>query len=178
MTLVGWEQFDVDADVGVRAWGPTRAEAFAQAALGVFALIVSPDEVDEREYREVRAQADSPETLLVNWINECLYVHEIEGFVAHRITVLRVSDTLAHGVVHGEEFDAWRRRLETQGFGQVRERWLARSETIGRRVTVDAVSGVAVGLDVDGALLVDDGRGVQRIVAGEIAPEVDHAARR
>src|SRR2546425_9279294 len=44
----GWEQFDVDADVGVRAWGPTRAEAFAQAALGVFALIVSPDEVDER----------------------------------------------------------------------------------------------------------------------------------
>src|SRR2546422_10487509 len=77
---------------------PTRAEAFAQAALGVFALIVSPDEVDEREHREVRAQADSPETLLVNWINECLYVHEIEGFVAHRITVLRVSDTLAHGV--------------------------------------------------------------------------------
>src|SRR2546425_11413885 len=59
----------------------------AQAALGVFALIVSPDEVDEREHREVRAQADSPETLLVNWINECLYVHEIEGFVAHRITV-------------------------------------------------------------------------------------------
>ena len=77
-----------------------------------------------------------------------------------------------------EEFDAWRSRLETQGFGHVRERWLARSETIGRRVTVDAVSGVAVGLDVDGALLVDDGRGVQRIVAGEIAPEVDHAARR
>jgi len=77
-----------------------------------------------------------------------------------------------------EEFDAWRARLETQGFGPVRERWLARSETIGCRVTVDAVSGVAVGLDADGALLVDDGRGVQRIVAGEIAPEVDHAARR
>jgi BirA family biotin operon repressor/biotin-[acetyl-CoA-carboxylase] ligase len=77
-----------------------------------------------------------------------------------------------------EEFDAWRRRLEAHGFGQVRERWLARSETIGRRVKVDAVSGVAVGLDADGALLVDDGRGVQRIVAGEIASEVSHAARR
>ena len=77
-----------------------------------------------------------------------------------------------------EEFDAWRARLETQGFDPVRERWLAWSETIGCRVTVDTVSGVAVGLDADGALLVDDGRGVQRIVAGEIAPEVDHAARR
>jgi len=77
-----------------------------------------------------------------------------------------------------QEFDAWRWRLESQGFGQVRERWLALSESIGRRVTVDAVSGLAVGLDVDGALLVDDGRGVQRIVAGEIASEGEHAARR
>src|SRR5439155_1416012 len=59
-----------------------------------------------------------------------------------------------------QEFDAWRWRLESQGFGQVRERWLALSESIGRRVKVDAVSGLAVGLDVDGALLVDDGRGV------------------
>src|SRR5712691_10319543 len=89
----GWEQFDVDADVGVRAWGPTRAEAFAQAALGVFALIVAPDEVEEREHREVRAQAESPETLLVTWINECLYVHEIEGFVVHRVAVLSASFT-------------------------------------------------------------------------------------
>ena len=77
-----------------------------------------------------------------------------------------------------QEFDAWRWRLESQGFGQVRERWLARSDTIGRRVTVDAVTGVAVGLDGDGALLVDDGRSVQRIVAGAIAPEATHAPRR
>ena len=106
----GWEQFDVDADVGVRAWGPTRAEAFAQAALGVFALIVSPDEVEEREQREVRAQAESPETLLVTWINECLYVHEIEGFVVRRVAVSSASDTLVHGVLHGEALDTRRHR--------------------------------------------------------------------
>ncbi len=109
----GWEQFDVDADVGVRAWGPTRAEAFAQAALGVFALIVAPDEVEEREHREVRAQAESPETLLVTWINECLYVHEIEGFVVHRVAVLSASDTLVHGVLHGEALDTRRHRPGT-----------------------------------------------------------------
>src|SRR2546430_11580047 len=109
----GWEQFDVDADVGVRAWGPTRAEAFAQAALGVFALIVSPDEVEEREHREVRAQARSPETLLVSWINECLYVHEIEGFVVRRIAVLGATDTVVHGVLYGEQFDTRRHRPGT-----------------------------------------------------------------
>ena len=109
----GWEHFETEADVGVAAWGPTRAEAFAQAALGVFALIVKPEEVQERERREVRAQADSPERLLASWINECLYVHEIEGFVVRRIEVDTCTGTLVHGVLHGEELDAGRHRLGT-----------------------------------------------------------------
>ncbi|PYN81423.1 MAG: archease [Candidatus Rokuibacteriota bacterium] len=109
----GWEYFETEADVGVRAWGSTRAEAFAQAALGVFALIVKPDEVGEHEHREVRAQADSPERLLVGWINECLYVHEIEGFVVRRVEVDACTATLVHGVLHGEEIDTARHRLGT-----------------------------------------------------------------
>lgn len=109
----GWEHFETEADVGVTAWGPTRAEAFAQAALGVFALIVKPEEVEERERREVRAQADSAERLLVSWINECLYVHEIEGFVVRRVEVDTCTATLVHGLLHGEELDAGRHRLGT-----------------------------------------------------------------
>jgi SHS2 domain-containing protein len=109
----GWEHFETEADVGVEAWAPTRAEAFAQAALGVFALIVKPEEVDERERREVRAQADSPERLLASWINECLYVHEIEGFVVRRVEVDTCTTTLVHGLLHGEELDPGRHRLGT-----------------------------------------------------------------
>jgi protein archease len=109
----GWEHFETEADVGVEAWGPTRAEAFGQAALGVFALIVKPEDVQERERREVRAQADSPERLLASWINECLYVHEIEGFVVHRVEVDTCTATLVHGLLHGEELDPGRHRLGT-----------------------------------------------------------------
>jgi SHS2 domain-containing protein len=103
----------VDADVGVRAWGPTRDEAFAQAALGVLALVVAPGEVLPRETREVRAQGDSVETLLVNWINECLYVHEIEGFAVHRVGPVHADDRLAHGILYGEPVDGSRHRLGT-----------------------------------------------------------------
>src|SRR5262249_60600266 len=39
----GHDYFEVEADVGVRAWGPTRAEAFARAALGVLALVIAPE---------------------------------------------------------------------------------------------------------------------------------------
>ena len=109
----GWEHFEVEADVGVRAWGPTRATAFAQAALGVLALIVDPQSVSPRDSREVRAQADTPETLLAAWIDECLYVHEIEGFASCDVEVGECSDTVVHGRVRGEPVDAGRHRFGT-----------------------------------------------------------------
>ena len=107
----GWEHLEADAEIGVRAWAPTRADAFAQAALGVFALIARPEAIEERESREVRAQASSPEHLLVGWINECLYVHEIEGFVVRRVEVGACTESVVHGVLHGEEIDTARHRL-------------------------------------------------------------------
>jgi protein archease len=113
MSGAGWEHFEVEADVGVRGWGSTRAEAFAQVTRGVFALLVSPDQLQPRERREVRAQADAPESLLVTWIDECLYVHDIEGFVAQSVEMTVCTDTLAHGVLHGEPVDPGRHRVGT-----------------------------------------------------------------
>lgn len=109
----GYEFFDVEADVGVRAWGPSAAVAFAQAALGTFALVVAPAEVEPCERREVRAQGESDAALLVNWINECLYVHEIEGFVVQRVEVDHMAPGVVHGVLGGEEFDPARHRPGT-----------------------------------------------------------------
>jgi SHS2 domain-containing protein len=109
----GWEHFEVEADVGVRAWGGTRAAAFAQAALGVLALIVEPSSVGVRESRAVRAQAETPETLLAAWVDECLYVHEIEGFVAADVEVAECSDTVVHGQLLGEPLEPSRHRLGT-----------------------------------------------------------------
>jgi SHS2 domain-containing protein len=109
----GWEHFEVEADVGVRGWGDSRAAAVAQATLGVFALLVDPAEVEPREVREVRAQADGPETLLVSWIDECLYVHDIEGFVVREVEMTVCTDTLAHGLLRGEPLDPSRHQVGT-----------------------------------------------------------------
>jgi len=113
MSAASWEHFEVEADVGVRGWGDSRAAAVAQATLGVFALLVDPAEVEPREVREVRAQADGPETLLVAWIDECLYVHDIEGFVVREVVMTVCTDTLAHGLLHGEPLDTSRHRVGT-----------------------------------------------------------------
>jgi SHS2 domain-containing protein len=94
--------------------GGNLPEAFAQVALGVFALVADPASVEERDAREVRAHGTAPETLLVNWLNECLYVLDVEGFVARRVEwSLFALDTAAPGGeplrlycrLHGEDLD-------------------------------------------------------------------------
>jgi SHS2 domain-containing protein len=109
----GYEYFDAEADAGIRAWAGDRAGAFAEAARGMFALIVDPASVEDRERREVRAQAASAEPLLVTWINECLYVHEIEGFAVTSVEITVCEETLVHGFLRGENFDPERHRTGT-----------------------------------------------------------------
>ena len=94
--------------------GATLPEVFAQVALGVFALLADPASVEERDAREVRAHGSAPETLLVNWLNECLYVLDVEGFVPRRVefTIFALEAASPGGEplrlhcrLHGEDLD-------------------------------------------------------------------------
>jgi len=109
----GYRYFEVEADVGVAAWGPTLADAFAAAALGALALTVSTDGVAVREVRDVLAHGSSTVDLMVAWVNECLYVHEIEGFAVARVEVTSLQPGLVHGRLLGEPLDTGRHRLGT-----------------------------------------------------------------
>jgi len=102
----------------VIARGATLREAFTRAVLGLFSHVVDPAAVDPREIREVRAHGASPEALLAQWIAECSYVHEVEGFVFRKIDVAvfdvepKVSGEpmRLHAFLHGEELDPARHR--------------------------------------------------------------------
>jgi len=105
---------DADGGRGVVGHGATLPEAFAQVALGIFALVADPASVEERDAREVRAHGTAPERLLVNWLNECLYVMDVEGFVARRVEFSMFAlDAGAQGGeplrlysrLHGEDLD-------------------------------------------------------------------------
>jgi len=80
----------------------------------VFALLADPASVEERDAREVRAHGSAPETLLVNWLNECLYVLDVEGFVPRRVefTIFALDASAPGGEplrlhcrLHGEDLD-------------------------------------------------------------------------
>ncbi len=113
------EEFDGSSsasEVEVTARGASLAEVFARSALGMFGLIIDPASVEQVEVREVRAHAATIERLLVSWLNECLYVHEVEGFVPCRVEVSPIDSVArpggepfrVHGLLYGEEMDPGR----------------------------------------------------------------------
>jgi len=80
----------------------------------------------------------------------------------------RALDRAALLTVLLARFATWRGHLERDGFAPVRQRWLALNDTIGDMVSVEGVTGLARDLDASGALLVDDGATVHRLIAGTV----------
>jgi SHS2 domain-containing protein len=68
-----WAHFSHDADIGVVGIGPTRAEAFRQAALALTAVVTDPSSVRPVQPVPVFCQAQSVELLLVEWLNALVY---------------------------------------------------------------------------------------------------------
>jgi BirA family biotin operon repressor/biotin-[acetyl-CoA-carboxylase] ligase len=95
------------------------------------------------------------------------------GGLADRATSVAIETGLAVDretllTVLLDTFEAWRRRLEAEGFDVVRRRWIELSDTLGRPVTVDGASGVALDVDADGALILDTAGGRHRVLAGTL----------
>lgn len=70
---MAWETFPHDADVGVRGYGDTLAEAFAGAATALTAAICDPAKVGAGETVRIECAADDHELLLVDWLNALIY---------------------------------------------------------------------------------------------------------
>jgi SHS2 domain-containing protein len=68
-----WEHFAHGADLGVRGYGRTLAEAFEQTALALAAAVVDPSTVRAVETAEIRCEAPDAELLLVDWLNGIIY---------------------------------------------------------------------------------------------------------
>ena len=99
--------------------GSTLPEAFTRLALGLFAAAVDPATVEERDVREVRAHGGGASALLQAWLQECLYVHEVEGFACRTIEFAVFDATPGaggetvrlHAILRGENIDAGRHQV-------------------------------------------------------------------
>lgn len=69
----GWEHFPHEADLGVRGFGETPAQAFEQAALALTAAITDPALVEPRESVDITRDAPNLDLLFLDWLNALIY---------------------------------------------------------------------------------------------------------
>jgi SHS2 domain-containing protein len=107
-----FEIFEHTADQGLRIWASSRNSLFADAAAGLFSLIV-PDLASIRlsETRLLQLGSESLDYLLFDWLNELLYLYEVQHLLLARFDV-EVTDEGLAAQVHGEPIDHNRHVLD------------------------------------------------------------------
>src|SRR3990172_3904973 len=104
-TRAPYRILDHTAAVGVEAQGATLAEAYANAATGMYSIMVHLDRVSERVQRPVEVVAEDAEGLLTAWLLELLFITEVEDLVFRRFEVQEASPRRLVAVAHGEPLD-------------------------------------------------------------------------
>jgi SHS2 domain-containing protein len=101
-----WEHFPHDADVGLRGWGATPAEAFEQAAHALSAIITLA-EVKPKVAVRLSCEAPDLELLFVEWLNAIIYEMAVRNMLFGRFAV-RIENNRLEGTLWGEPVDVER----------------------------------------------------------------------
>ena len=108
----GFEVLDHTADVGIEAYGADDAAAFANAARGMFSLMVDLETVRETEHRDIEVTAPDRESLLVAWLSELLYLFDARNLLFRRFDISLLAETSLQARVWGEPVDRSRHDIK------------------------------------------------------------------
>ena len=108
-----FEVIDHTADVGIAAYGSDLKEAFSNAAYGMFSLIAEMEGVGSDALRRIEIEAPDQEALLVAWLNELLYLFDVDRIIFSDFEVEELGETSLRATVRGEKMDASRHHLRT-----------------------------------------------------------------
>jgi SHS2 domain-containing protein len=96
-----WEHYSHPADIGIRGIGPTREEAFAQAALALTAVTARLDRIGPKEAVEIVCREDDDDLLFYAWLGALLYEMGTRHMLFSRFDVQAIPGGL-RAVVWGE----------------------------------------------------------------------------
>ena len=113
LTMKKFELIEHTADMGLKAYGKNLAEAFANAAYGMFSIIAELDDVKEKEKRHIEIKGDDKEGLLFEWLNTLLYYFDVEGLIFSRFDIMEFGENQLKADCVGEKYNPKRHQLKT-----------------------------------------------------------------
>lgn len=109
----GFEIIDHTADIGIVAYGADMEEVFSNAALALLSLITNPESVEERLHLDVKVSAEDRGSLLVEWLNELIYLFDARHALFNRFGIERLTTSRLEARCYGEYFDPTRHEIKT-----------------------------------------------------------------
>ncbi len=103
-----YEILEHPADIGFRVRAGTLEELFAGAALAMLSIADDPEAVDPREHHAITVESGDLESLMVDWLNEVLYLFDGRRIAFRSFRVEQVGDRSLKAVGAGEPRDAAR----------------------------------------------------------------------
>jgi SHS2 domain-containing protein len=100
-----FEIIDHTADIGLIIHGDSLRQVFANAAAGMFSLITDINKIKPVIRREIELAADDMESLLIDWLNELLYLLDANGVVFGKFEIIELTDKNIKAVCYGEKIN-------------------------------------------------------------------------
>lgn len=101
---MGFEFLDHTADLRIRVWGENLEELFEEAAFALFSAITNIETVKPEIEEEVKVEGESKEELIVGWLGELLYLHEVKGVLFSKFKILTLQEKHLAAKAWGEAF--------------------------------------------------------------------------
>jgi SHS2 domain-containing protein len=103
-----YKTFNHTADLGVEICGPDCNQLFINAGRTLFDLICGTSAIDEKVALPVTAEGGGYEDLMVSWLRELLYLHQVKGDLLSAFIIHQLDENRLIATVKGEQFDARR----------------------------------------------------------------------
>ena len=100
-----FEYLDHTADIGIRAYGQDLKDLFENAAEAMLAATAELDTIDEKMLGEVSVTASTLPDLMLNWLDELNFQHQVEEIFFCRTDIREISPNRLRAIVFGEAYN-------------------------------------------------------------------------
>ena len=101
-----YEQTDHTADLGLKIFGNSLPDLFANAGYALFNTLTDLSKVSPVTKQVFHLQRDTTEELLIEWMGELLYTFETEGLLFNRFNITSLNKNSLSAEAEGEFFNS------------------------------------------------------------------------
>ena len=111
---MSYEYFEHKADIGIIGYGKTVSEAFEQAALAMFEIMVETADIIPIDSLEVEVQGNNLEELFMEWLSELIFLKDVEYKMFNRFEVKIINKNKLQAIIQGETIEPSRHKLKLE----------------------------------------------------------------